>query len=451
MQKQNDTADMPVSPLTILESQLFPVAYFEPSGRLGFANGPFRILWQGFDLGPLDDLAHMQSLLGFSLGKAGFSEFTSSSGKVVAFASSQVEQGGWTISAMDITEQRRHRREAERAQKVALIALADLAEHRDNDTGEHFQRVARMTYEVARCMKSRQYYRDTLTDDFLTHIGVASILHDVGKVGTSDAILHKQDILSDEERAIMQNHASCGGALLRKAETLMSGSLHFHLAAEIAEYHHERLDGSGYPHGISGNAIPLSARIVAATAVYDALLSERSYKRSWSQDETLDYLQSQAGIGFDPLVIECLVDVVRTRSQANTVVWTPKMSVGVPILDHDHRVLIALVNQISLPENRTDPLAVEFVLDELRGYTALHFNREEDMIAQAGFPDIVRHRNIHRTMINSVSDLQNRVLTAFTPGLGEELHHFLARWLTNHIMVEDMGYVPYLRGQIPGK
>ena len=159
-------------------------------------------------------------------------------------------------------------------------------------------------------------------------------------------------------------------------------------------------------------------------------------------------MREKAGIAFDAVVVDSLIKVLDMRSRANMVVWTPDMSVGVESLDQDHRMLIALVNQIALPENKSDPLAVEFVLDELLGYTAFHFEREEKMIGRVDYPDFIRHRNIHRSMINSVRDLQRRCLSAFTPALGDELHHFLGDWLTSHILKEDQAYVPFLT---PGK
>ena len=431
----------------ILDVMAFAVASYDQSGTLLKANKAFRSLMSGLGL-ECRTLHDLLTVLGLPLAPTDFCDYIAPSGLIAAVAVAGLPSGGWVVSAKDMTEQRRASWEAKRAQKVALIALADLAEHRDNDTGEHFQRVARMTYEVARQLKADHHYAEILTDEFLAHIGVASILHDVGKVATSDAILRKTGLLTAEEHRIMQSHAVNAGILLRKADALLAGSIHFRLAAEIAEFHHERLDGSGYPHGLRGDAIPVSARIVAVTDVFDALTSERSYKIAWETNEALTYLREKAGIAFDAVVVDSLIKVLDMRSRANMVVWTPDMSVGVESLDQDHRMLIALVNQIALPENKSDPLAVEFVLDELLGYTAFHFEREEKMIGRVDYPDFIRHRNIHRSMINSVRDLQRRCLSAFTPALGDELHHFLGDWLTSHILKEDQAYVPFLT---PGK
>ena len=432
----------------LLESVVLAVAYFGPDGELEYANPQFHSLWSALSAddhaGCCDQIGRVAAFLGLPLAPTDFIDFTSSTGRVVAFAISRPDLGGWILSAQDVTELRRSAWETQRAQKVALIALADLAEHRDTETGEHFLRVARMTYEVARSLHKHGHYPDILTPDFLSHIGVSSILHDVGKVSVPDAILYKPDLLTADERAIMAQHAVNGGNILRKAETMLEGSIHFRLAAEIAEYHHERWNGNGYPHGLSGLDIPLSARIVAATDVYDALITERPYKQAWSPAQTLSHMQNHAGTDFDPLVIASLTEVLDARNQANTVVWTAEMSVGIAILDHDHRVLIALINQIALPENKCDPLAVDFVLDELMGYTAQHFRREEAIFAQTGYPDADHHRQIHQAMIQHIADMHRRCMAAFTPAIGDELHHFLAGWLTTHIMIEDKGYVPFV-------
>lgn len=334
-------------------------------------------------------------------------------------------------------------RKAERTQKVALIALADLAENRDTDTGEHILRVARLTHEITRHLAESKAHPAVLTDDFLRNAGLASILHDVGKVAIPDSILLKPGPLTPEERSLMEMHAVRGAVVLRKAAAMLAGSVQFEMAAEIAEFHHERWDGNGYPHGLHGENIPLAARIVAAADVYDALISDRPYKKAWPEPRALEYMLEQAGAHFDPLVVEALAAVLDTRSQARTIPWTAAMSVGDEMIDHDHRILLALVNQASSPGTREDPIAIEFVLDELLGYTALHFAREEALMERIGFPDLAEHRTIHQQMLDEVRQLQQR-LVSFTPHLGDDLTQFLGDWLTRHILVEDLRYSPFL-------
>ena len=333
----------------------------------------------------------------------------------------------------------------ERAQKVAVIALADLAEHRDGNTGEHVLRVARLTHEMARHLEAQDCMGNELDSEFLRQIGTASILHDIGKVGIPDRILFKPGKLTAEEREIMEKHTVDGGAMLKKAEALLAGSRQFRLAGDIAVYHHEKWAGQGYPEGRRGLDIPLAARIVSVADVFDALTSERPYKSAWTPAAALDYVQAQAASQFDPLVVAALQAVLQTRSEARRIAWQSAMEIGHPTIDRDHRVLLDLVNQISIPATRRDPIALEFVLDELLSYTARHFAREEALIAEAGYPDLVAHQTIHAEMIGEVRQLQSRLVCAASD-LGDALHDFLGRWLIQHIMVEDRRYTPFLSG-----
>lgn len=333
----------------------------------------------------------------------------------------------------------------ERSQKVAVMALADLAEHRDGNTGEHVLRVARLTHEMARYLQAHGDYGSALDDEFLRHVGTASILHDVGKVGIPDSILLKPGALTQEERRLMERHTVDGAAILRKAEALLSGSRQFQLAGDIAVYHHERWDGQGYPQGLAGAAIPLAARIVSVADVFDALTSERPYKAAWSKEEALAYVLAQSAAQFDPQVVLALEAVLATRAEARSIAWQDSMVIGHPLIDQDHRMLLDLVNQVSIPATRHDPIALEFVLDELLSYTARHFAREEALIGAAGYPQLAAHQAVHAGMIGSVRQLQARLIHS-TDGLGDELHAFLGRWLIEHIMVEDRRYIPFLNG-----
>ncbi len=441
---QQDPAQIAV----IFDALPFPSAAFTSGGVLVYANPTFNQLWTRLmQSDGLSACTHMDQVLAAvdlpmdNAGSGQFHDYCSATGIIASFAINPTADGGWIISAQDVTKQRNNERRAVRTQKIALVALADLAEHRDTETGEHVLRVARLTHEIARKLRAMGHYPEIIDDDFLRHVGVASILHDVGKVSIPDSVLLKPGKLTPEERAVMERHAANGGSILRKAATMLTGSTQFNLAAEIAEYHHERWEGGGYPHGLSGHAIPLSARIVSAADVFDALMSNRPYKTPWPQEAVLAHLRDHAGRMFDPLVVDALVEVIESRSRAKTIEWTPEMTVREESLDHDHRILLALVNQISIPENKGDPTAVEFVLDELLGYTIQHFTREEKLMEEAGYNDLAEHKRIHTAMIDQVRDLQRR-MAAFTPRLGDELHRFLGNWLTDHILGEDQCYIP---------
>lgn len=435
--------------LPVLDALAFPSALYDATGQLLAANAAFHALIA--QATPEDGNCHarldrLEATLGLppqGLEPGKCLEVTCASGRIVALTLTPVATGGWTLCAEDLTERRQSERTLERTQKIAIIALADLAENRDNETGEHVLRVARMTHDIAMRLRAKELPSHAIDNRFLRHVGVASILHDVGKVAIPDSILLKPGPLTPEERTVMERHAAKGGAILHKADSMLAGSHQFKLAAEMAEFHHERWNGTGYPHGLKGEAIPLAARIVSVADVFDALTSVRPYKAAWSQDKALAFIRERAGEDFDPLVVHALDQVIEDRSRAATIEWTPAMAVGEVSIDHDHRILLALVNQIWCPGTVDDPIAVEFVLDELLGYTAFHFSREEELMERAGYPDLEEHKATHRRMIEEVRVLQRR-LTSFTPNLGMDLQAFLADWLTHHILSEDRRYIPYL-------
>jgi response regulator RpfG family c-di-GMP phosphodiesterase len=192
-------------------------------------------------------------------------------------------------------------------QEATVVALAALAEYRDTDTGAHVQRVQKLTHAIAGEIRRGGHYLEQLTPEFMDMVGMASILHDVGKVGTPDHILFKPGKLDPDERRIMEQHASIGASILAKSAQMVEGQSYLSLGSEIAGGHHEHFDGNGYPQKLSGQAIPLSARIVAVVDVFDALLNKRPYKEPWELSETLDYIRSRAGSQFDPVVVNALM------------------------------------------------------------------------------------------------------------------------------------------------
>ncbi|SOD95248.1 Response regulator c-di-GMP phosphodiesterase, RpfG family, contains REC and HD-GYP domains [Caenispirillum bisanense] len=202
-----------------------------------------------------------------------------------------------------------------RAHQATVVALADLAEHKDTDTGEHVLRVERMTEAVARRLRSDGIYTDQIDDLFIEQVGMASILHDVGKVSVPDAILQKPGKLTPEEWLVMREHAAAGGTILKRAARLVDGSSYLSLGADIASGHHERWDGGGYPLGLKGQEIPLAARIVAVVDVFDALTSARPYKDPWPRDLAIEYLRDQSGKQFDPQVVETFLTVLDAVGQ----------------------------------------------------------------------------------------------------------------------------------------
>lgn len=205
------------------------------------------------------------------------------------------------------------------AQKATVVALAGLAEYKDTDTGEHVLRIADLCSATSQVLKRRGHFSEQLDTLFLEQIGMASMLHDVGKVGTPDAILKKPAKLDQDEWGVMKQHTINGGELLSRADAMVDGQSYLTLGAQIARHHHEWYDGSGYPDELAGEAIPLSARIVAVTDVFDALAHARVYKQAWPLEQTIAYIRERSGTQFDPRVVEALLEVIGKRTELEPV------------------------------------------------------------------------------------------------------------------------------------
>jgi len=186
--------------------------------------------------------------------------------------------------------------QAEELKKTRLQIIQRLgraAEYRDNETGLHILRMSHFSQVIALA-----YGLSPKRAEDLLH---AAPMHDIGKIGIRDDILLKPGKLTDEEFREMQRHPLIGAEILGDADSHL-----LKLAQQVALYHHEKWDGSGYPHGLQGEAIPLEARIVALCDVFDALTSTRPYKSAWSIEETMAHLQAQKGRHFDPQLVDLL-------------------------------------------------------------------------------------------------------------------------------------------------
>ncbi len=173
--------------------------------------------------------------------------------------------------------------------------LAVAGELRDNETGAHVKRMSHVCSLLA--------MKRGLGSDFSELMLHASAMHDVGKIGIPDSILLKSKKLSPEEWQVMQQHPRIGARIIGDHSSKLIS-----LAREIALYHHEKWDGSGYPHGISGNEIPVSARIAAISDVFDALSSERPYKRAWPIEDIIETLRAESGQHFEPIMVELFLE-----------------------------------------------------------------------------------------------------------------------------------------------
>jgi putative two-component system response regulator len=191
-------------------------------------------------------------------------------------------------------------------ERELIMRLSRAAEFRDPETGGHIQRMAHYAALIARQLGES----DAFQQDLLT----AAPMHDIGKLGTPDHILLKRSALTPDEQVEMRRHAEIGGRILAETDSPL-----LRLACEIAETHHEKYDGSGYPRGLKGDAIPLGGRIVAVADVFDALNSTRPYKHAWPIAESRAYLEQHSGGHFDPRCVQAFVsgwdEVVAIRAR----------------------------------------------------------------------------------------------------------------------------------------
>jgi len=196
-----------------------------------------------------------------------------------------------------------------------IFGLAKLSESRDTDTGEHLDRIRYYSTQLAR---SYQQLGNVISPELIDQIGLASSLHDIGKVGVPDRVLLKPGKLNSGERVVIETHTLVGERCLEAIEDHLGQDGFLSLAKEICAYHHEKWDGSGYPYGLEGEQIPLSARIVAVADVYDALRSRRPYKEPMTHEAAFDIILEGAGKHFDPSVVAALIQLSTDFEERST-------------------------------------------------------------------------------------------------------------------------------------
>lgn len=199
-------------------------------------------------------------------------------------------------------------RDARDAARDSIVtALATLVEYRDGTTGRHLDRVTGYSVLLADAMREVERFRREITDTFVSDLRRAVPLHDIGKVAIPDQILGKRGRLGADEMNVMQRHTRIGERVIRATEESVPGAHFLRLAADIARSHHERFDGTGYPEGLAGDAIPLAARIVALADVYDALTSKRPYKEAYPHEKAAAIIEEGRGTQFDPDVVDAFL------------------------------------------------------------------------------------------------------------------------------------------------
>ena len=244
----------------------------------------------------------------------------------IADEKSQVVKG-YVIWLTDVTEQIRnmellnnYQRDLERdvekktqqlsdMQERMIYSFATLVESRDVVTGEHVRRTSAYVTILAKELRRRGKFAATITNKYLDYLRLAAPLHDIGKMTVPDSVLKKPGKLSPEEFEIMKNHTIQGGRILDDTLKGIEGESYFDVAKEVAVYHHEKWNGTGYPYGINGDKIPLSARIMAVADFFDALTSSRPYKKAYSVDKAYSIIQDESGKTFDPQIVECFMTV----------------------------------------------------------------------------------------------------------------------------------------------
>jgi len=205
-------------------------------------------------------------------------------------------------------EVERRMRENRMVQAASIRALARLAETRDPETGNHLMRTQAYVHRLATLLKDHPRFNAHLDERAVELIAKSAPLHDIGKVGIPDSILQKPGRLTPQEWEVMKTHARLGGDALAQAERDLEEPVPFlHYAKEIAYWHHEHWDGSGYPDGLAGDAIPVSARLMALADVFDALVSPRVYKAPVGYARTREIISSERGRHFDPDVVDAFL------------------------------------------------------------------------------------------------------------------------------------------------
>jgi len=199
----------------------------------------------------------------------------------------------------------------EKIQNSVISSLATVVEERDENTGGHIMRCEIYVEKLLDRMKSEGSYLQ-LTKEYRSYIAMAAAMHDIGKIKIPDRILNKPGRLTDEEYDIMKKHSIYGAEIIRKTMGDIEETDYITVAYNIARYHHERYDGKGYPDGLKGEDIPLEARVMALADVYDALISERVYKKAFSVEKAREIILDGSGTQFDPCLVPLFLECVRS-------------------------------------------------------------------------------------------------------------------------------------------
>lgn len=202
-----------------------------------------------------------------------------------------------------------HNRKMLYLQNNTIIGMANLIESRDGETGEHVKRTSAYVGILAKAAQKRGKYMEILNDEYIDLLEKAAPLHDIGKIAVPDSILQKPGKLTEEEFEKMKLHTSEGGKIIRDVLGKIEDVEYLQIAEQVATYHHEKWNGQGYPYGISGEDIPVCARIMAVADVFDALVSKRCYKQAMPVDKAFDIIKESSGLQFDPELAKIFIEI----------------------------------------------------------------------------------------------------------------------------------------------
>jgi putative two-component system response regulator len=311
--------DSPIA-LTLLQQALLSAGHQVDAVSSGdealewVRKGVHRLIISDWDMPGLDGLTLCQKVREISTSYVYFILLTSHGGSEHIVAGLSAGADDFIAKPFHLQELLLRIRTGERivsleSRDMVVFAMAQLAESRDRETGKHLERVRRYAQLLTRRLMSVPKFATRIDDRFAQLIYETSPLHDIGKVGIPDSILLKPGKLTNEEFAVMRSHTTLGAATLDAALEKFPDAEFLRFARDIVACHHERFDGTGYPHGLAGDEIPLCARIVTVADVYDACTSNRVYRTAMSHEETVRIIADGAGSHFDPAIVSAFMNL----------------------------------------------------------------------------------------------------------------------------------------------
>ncbi|PLX70555.1 MAG: hypothetical protein C0602_03320 [Denitrovibrio sp.] len=347
-------------------------------------------------------------------------------------------------------------------QKATVVCLANLAEFKDNETADHLERTRHYGNLLSNYLRKDPKYKQKINKEYIDNIGFASVLHDIGKVGVPDSILKKPGKLTAEEFDIIKQHTVFAKKILSElVDKHKINDIFFTLSYNIATYHHEKWDGTGYPEGLKGEEIPLEARIFGLCDVYDALRSERVYKAPFSHEKSVAIINSGAGTHFDSDIVDAFnacaeqfrhihdtyilfYNGISYSSFGNNrrelkVEWNSSLSVGIDSIDEQHKILLGKINFLikSILDGKGDENVLS-ILNFLRDYSENHFRAEEKIMLELNDPYLKEHVQEHDIFRQNFKKIIDQVTQeGVQEGTLFVIERDLISWLLDHIANMD--------------